>query len=320
MQNEQLKGISILICCYNSSWIIERCLRNLLLQKVENLPLEIIVVDNNSTDNTSEIAHRILDQSETEHQIIFEPTPGVLYARLTGMKVARYKYTIFCDDDNLLDEHYSQKMFDYMEQHPEIGCCGGRGIAECECEPDTIVKKNLSLYAIGSQKENIKGNFLFGAGLCLRSNVTKQICQNHHFYLVGRCGSLLLSGEDNEIVKSIILKGYSINYNDDCTFVHVLRAKRLNKAYFFNMVKGLGIANPVLSIYGCVLEDKSPLILIKDLATSLKSVFRYSFSGKKKRQNNEFVKVYNLRIGTLIGFRHFGLIKLLKIYRELKSE
>ena len=46
-------GVSVIICCFNSSWVIEKTLEGLLNQKnINSIDYEIIVVDNCSNDNT----------------------------------------------------------------------------------------------------------------------------------------------------------------------------------------------------------------------------------------------------------------------------
>ena len=100
-------GISIIICCYNSEWIIARCLDALKQQRFSTpLEWEIIVVDNACTDETTTIVGRYL--KELPLRIVFEPEPGLLNARKRGISVAKYQYSIFCDDDNILCPNYTQ--------------------------------------------------------------------------------------------------------------------------------------------------------------------------------------------------------------------
>lgn len=100
---ELMNGISVIVCCYNSAWIIERCLNALLAQQVPSSVLwEIIVVNNASTDDTERIANKVLQKGHISYQLINEPKAGLLNARKCGIRAARYSYTIFCDDDNVL--------------------------------------------------------------------------------------------------------------------------------------------------------------------------------------------------------------------------
>jgi len=53
VSDQALRGVSIIICCYNSAWVIGWTLEALLAQRIRDIPSwEIIVVDNKSTDGT----------------------------------------------------------------------------------------------------------------------------------------------------------------------------------------------------------------------------------------------------------------------------
>ena len=92
---ELMNGISVIVCCYNSAWIIERCLNALLAQQVPSSVLwEIIVVNNASTDDTERIANKVLQKGHISYQLINEPKAGLLNARKCGIRAARYSYTM----------------------------------------------------------------------------------------------------------------------------------------------------------------------------------------------------------------------------------
>ncbi|MBS1550496.1 MAG: glycosyltransferase, partial [Bacteroidetes bacterium] len=128
VKNIQGTGVSVVVCCYNSSKVLPKTLRYLLSQKVpDSVPWEIIIVDNASTDNTSEIAKEILSGSfcKVPFTIVKEPEPGLSAARLKGINTAKYGYIVFCDDDNRLQEDFVKICYDTMESNKEIGVLGG---------------------------------------------------------------------------------------------------------------------------------------------------------------------------------------------------
>ena len=309
-------GVSILICCYNSSWIIDRALKNILHQNTRDVNWELIVVNNNSTDDTGNIVHQILDSSNISCRVINVSKQGLLYARIEGGKAAKYKYTLWCDDDNLLDEDYVYNMYNEMETHPEWGACGGLGSPEFTIKPAPIVERNLLFYAIGPQDNNAKNYFLFGSGACLRTELFKDIVGRHQFHLIGRCGNRLLSGDDSEVMNMICLRGYSLGYNEKCTFVHVLASHRLSEKYFFSLMEGLGMSNPILSVYSLILNDRSFVYFYKELLSTLKFLFLSLF------QKGNDVKTIQIKqkIGFMKGLRFFGIRMIYKIYKQTKEE
>ena len=309
-------GISIIICCYNSEWIIERCLKALIDQKfTSKIPWEIILVNNASTDNTVSIAHDTLRKTLIDYSIIDETTPGLLSARKCGVRYAKYTYIIFCDDDNLLCNNYVESMFLAMDANKQIGAYGGRGIAEFESTPEDIINSYLSSYATGSQNKNVVNNGLYGAGVCVRKDLITKIYKEHDFLLTGRCGEKLLAGDDSEMVKAIILAGYKIKNNDDLTFVHVLSARRLTYSYLCGMIAGFGLSSPILFIYDLCINKKSFNEVYKYYIISILKISLYFFLKFKPSMNIKYIYLLNQLKGV-----HFWKISNLKtLYHSLKK-
>ncbi|MBR1467659.1 MAG: glycosyltransferase family 2 protein [Bacteroidaceae bacterium] len=249
-------GISVIICCYNSGWIISRCLEALKLQKVrDGLLWEILLVDNNCSDDTVGKAAATMTGSAVDFRIVKEPSPGLLNARKRGIEEARYSYTIFCDDDNLLCPVYIDTMYEILSSDSKIGAAGGKGIAEFECEPDIRILKHIRGYAIGSQMGSKE--YLFGAGLAIRTDVTRDIYKNQTMYLTGRMRNKLLAGDDTELTMAIQLRGYSLYPTDNISFVHVLRKKRLSWEYYQQMDAGFKRSDPAIMAMRGALMNKS---------------------------------------------------------------
>lgn len=301
------KGVSVIVCCYNSAWIIERCINALLKQKLNNsIAWEIIVVNNASTDETGVIANRLLNNTSIPHKVVDEPQQGLVYARKKGVKEAQYSYIQFCDDDNLLCDTYIAQMFEMMESNPLLGACGGMGVAEFQGVPHRFVEKHLPGYAIGPQKDE---THLYGAGLCVRASLLKEIYGSHHVLLLtGRCGGRLLAGDDSEIIKLILLRHYVLAATEKATFVHVLAEKRLSCKYLVSMFKGFGLSAPVLMAYDFAINEKKTIIYhyvsyIKTLIKLCLNVCLILF------QNERIVSVYYF-ISVIKGY-HFWTIRRL---------
>ena len=250
-------GVSVIVCCYNSSWIIERCLAALLSQRTRpSFEWEIVVVNNSSTDDTREIAETILCKGRIPYQIVDEPISGLLNARKKGIPCANFHITIYCDDDNLLCETYVQTAYDIMKDRPEVGALGGKGIPEYQAKPDPFVLNYPGSYAVGSQVKHAN-SWIWGAGLCLRTLVVKEIYDTQTMYLTGRRGNVLMAGDDGELVMSVRLNGYQCDADDRLEYIHVLAAKRLTMEYFTKMHEGFALSIPIMNVYECILKRQS---------------------------------------------------------------
>lgn len=306
-------GISIIICCYNSAWIIQQSLSALKKQAVPtDFKWEVLIVNNLCTDNTVEIVQSCLENSNIDYRIIDETKAGLLYARQRGINEARYMYSIFCDDDNLLDPSYVYGMYEVMRTHPDCGAAGGTGLPKWEVEPHVLISSYPDAYACGDQSAN--RYTLFGAGLCVRTQLVKDIYDSQPFYLVGRCGDKLFGGDDGELVMSIILKGYHKRYVSELTFVHMIPKKRLSLAYFYNLFKGFALMTPVVNVYidkiankPFVIEYVKYLLLYVYLLSSL-------FERETNRRELLRIKYWN----TIKAYHYWTFKRLQSIYSSIE--
>lgn len=305
------RGISVVICCYNSAWVIRRTLEALIKQQFKvPVPYEIVLVDNRCTDSTVEVAEDTMKGSEIDFHIVREDNPGLANARRKGINEAKYEYVLYCDDDNLLCPNYVSSVVELLDNMPEVGAVGGKGIAEFEAEPADIVKKNLECYAVGSQLEH--KDWLFGAGIALRTNLVRDIYNNQHCFLMGRTEQKLLSGDDTELVLSIQLRGYKIYASDDFFFTHVLKASRLSESYFNKMFEGLLIPQPVFAVMRAAIHDIKFFDAIHEYLQSFYRYHKYHILWWKKYPRDKYDRAsINTRI-----FRYWGLIRLFIIYRH----
>lgn len=311
MADVLLDGVSVIICCYNSGWVIARCLEALRKQQTPlSLKWEIVLVDNNCADDTVRIAESCMSGSDIDYRVVQESESGLANARAKGISVVKYKYVVFCDDDNLLCSNYLHYVYSKFESDSKIGAIGGKGIPEFECDPDPRILPRLEGYAIGSQLHH--KNWLFGAGMALRTHVVKDIYTNQNRYLVGRRGGELLSGDDSELAYAIVLRGYQTYPTDEISYIHVLRANRLTWAYCQKMFAGFDRAVGALMVMRLVLDGKPFSVLINDYIRMHLAFFKWTlFSWKKQaavvRDNcrREIAKI-----------NYWGIGELYSIYRE----
>jgi len=259
------KGVSIIICCYNSELLLEQTLNHLAIQNMDiDLACEIIVVDNASTDNTQEKARASWLKNATDKiklSIVYEPKPGLAYARQRGIIEAAFEYLVFCDDDNWLDKDYINNVCNLFNSMPEIAVLGGTSTAQFEDE--TLIPawfdKFYHSYAIGPQAEKAcMVNSVYGAGMAVRKSVLTEVMNKNPMFLYGRKQNKLTSGEDSEICYRILLEGYKIFYSPQLMFKHFLATKRLNWEYLKRLHVGLAQSNVVLTLYEKALNSNHP--------------------------------------------------------------
>ena len=112
--------LSIVIPAFNEERLIERCLQSITASLVDNLKpgltSEIIVVDNNSTDTTAELAGR------AGAQVIFEPFNQIGRARNAGAAVATGDWLLFLDADSVLTPGLLADILRVIKEGKSVGC------------------------------------------------------------------------------------------------------------------------------------------------------------------------------------------------------
>lgn len=104
---------SVVIPCFNEESYVCSLLSDLESQTIELDKFEVVVVDNNSTDRTSQVVWDYAINSKLNIRILHEYTPGVSLARNRGSNIARGDVIVFLDADNALKESFLLRLYDY---------------------------------------------------------------------------------------------------------------------------------------------------------------------------------------------------------------
>lgn len=115
-------GISVIVCTYNRYSDLNKFIQSYLAQQKITIPHELIVVDNNSSDRTSELA--LWNPSEIEFKYAFEPNQGLSSARNKGAEVATYSWLMYCDDDSFLPDDFLLNLVDTISNN-DVDLYGG---------------------------------------------------------------------------------------------------------------------------------------------------------------------------------------------------
>jgi glycosyltransferase involved in cell wall biosynthesis len=251
-----LPGISVILPCFNSATRIEATLRSLACQRADgNFAWEIILVDNNSTDDTVATAMACWENSlrPAKLTIVSEQKQGLRFAREKGIAHSRFSILIFCDDDNWLSAGYLQIAWNLMAENPHVSIFGGNGSPVAGVPVPSWFDEYQEAYAVGSQVRNIEdGRFLqvYGAGMVIRRSAIDDIEANDFgLMMAGRAGGKLSSSEDTELCLALTLMGHIISYSADLTFQHYLPASRLQLSYLRKIFTAFGTDQVIMDLY-----------------------------------------------------------------------
>ncbi|MEO8664375.1 MAG: glycosyltransferase [Ignavibacteria bacterium] len=275
------KGVSIVVCCYNSSKLLTETLQQITSMKVRpGIQWEIIIVDNNSSDNTTETAKKLMAEYSTRvpYKILFQSVQGLSSARKMGLDNSRYEYVIFCDDDNRLNSDYIDLSFDIMEKNKNIGALGGESEADADENLPEWFERYQQNYAVGSQSQ-ISGDItwthgsLWGAGIIIRKSAVEELfSKGYRSLLSDRTKDSLTSGGDVELCYALRLAGWKIWYQPALKIKHHIEHNRLNWNYLRKLNRGFGEQKVVFDAYLKALEPEP-----RNFNQSIKQNWYYQF-------------------------------------------
>lgn len=112
--------VSVVIPVYNVEKYLERCLDSLLSQTLEDI--EIICINDGSTDKSLDILHKYAEKDE-RITVINQKNKGMSYSRNKGLEVATGEYVGFVDSDDYIDKDYYEKLYSVATSYDaDIAC------------------------------------------------------------------------------------------------------------------------------------------------------------------------------------------------------
>ncbi len=257
------EGVSIVICCHNSARLLPKTLAHLAVQKFSpsQPPCEVVVVDNASTDRTSEIARESWPgDCPIPLRVVREPALGLTFARLRGIAEAKHEIVSFVDDDNRVNSDWVETVSGVMSAHPEVGACGGQVEAASDIALPEWFERFQSYYAVGQQSDEAGDvtetrGYLWGAGLCLRKQAWRSLIEKQfNFLLSDRKGKTLTAGGDAELCYALRLGGWRLWYEPRLRMQHFLPASRLQWKYLRRVSRGFGAATAGMDSYEMAIQ------------------------------------------------------------------
>ena len=245
--------ISAVVCTYQNPLTLVNTLESLLDQSLSPEKYEVLVIDNNSQDETPAIT-----ASFPGFRYIREKKVGLSHARNTGIKEARGEIIAFIDDDAEAGRHWLKSLLSIYDSHPEAWAVGGKVLPIWDApKPDWLTEKyyrSLSLLDWGEDLKQLSWpERLIGTNCSFRKKAFQTVGKFDPN--LGRMGRLLLSMEDTEIQKRIHKKGYLVIYHPEAVVHHHVPASRMTHEYFQSRTEGNRYSE---QIQGLINDEKEP--------------------------------------------------------------
>lgn len=203
--------ISVIVPVWNSPGLLRRCLDALEGQSLARDKFEIIVVDNDSTDNTADVARSVPGVI-----VLREDRPGSYAARNRGLQHARGLYIAFTDADCLPAPDWLERALTAAGQYPDAGVLAGRIDLFEEGEAEGPVFTDYERLFSFPQAHAARGN-------CATAN---WVSRRTVFEELGGFDERLKSGGDRQMALRIREAGLPLIHVPEMQVLHPVRASR----------------------------------------------------------------------------------------------
>lgn len=239
--------LTAIICTYNRAKYIGNLLESIAVNDLAKSEYEILLVDNNCTDNTREICEAFAEaHKDVQFRYTNEPEQGLSAARNRGIKEAKGDILVYVDDDALVDSWYLRTIAEYMGAHQEISAIGGKILPLYEMEEpkwmSPYTKTLLTAWMdFGDEIRPFpRGKFPGGGNSAYRAEVFQKVGLFNTE--LGRKGDSLMGAEEKDIYDKMNALGMQYMYVPAMTLHHIIPQRKLEKEYFDKWTYQIGVS------------------------------------------------------------------------------
>jgi len=229
--------ISVILCTYNRVSTLRGTLASLQgLHVPAHVAWELIIVDNNSSDDTARVVAEYQQSAAFDVRYVFEPEQGHSHARNRGIREAKGTILAFTDDDVTVDPHWLARIHGTYERFDCIGM-GGTIVPVWPREkpawledrgPYRLMKAIVS-FDLGD-RPCVLDTPPFGANMSFK----KVAFERYGLFRtdLGRQGRDLTGGEDTEFGRRLLRNNETLIYDPAVVVYHPVENERLTKRYW----------------------------------------------------------------------------------------
>lgn len=325
MKNGNIR-ISVIVCTYNGADRLKCVIDSLLGQNYDANRFEILIIDNDSNDNTRDVCEEIINSSRNKRiKYYFEKNKGLSHARNRGIKESKGQVVAFIDDDAIAAPDWILRIENALADN-SIDAIGGKVLPIFrKPKPRWLsgdIDSVLTMLHLGEQIIPFEYPHIgpCGTNMAFQKRVFDEI--GYFDPALGRRGKKLIGAEDTDIQRRLQLVGMKSVYFPDCIVYHHAPESRLTKSWvrkrFF--YQGFSIAlldlkyEPFLSVIN---RDIKSIVIRKKIANT--------GSGLGKQSNRRGCFYYEAKIILYSSYLFFLVANVIKQFftkpkRRLKSQ
>ena len=229
--------ITVILCTYNRCQSLSKALESVAASEMPRSTVwEVLVVDNNSRDQTRAVVEGFCHQQPSRFRYLFESKQGKSHALNAGIREARGDILAFIDDDVVVERNWLCNLTAPLKDKSYAGT-GGRILPERNFSPPPWLPLDgpnnmggiLALFDLGAADVELKQP-PFGTNMAFQKEMFEKY-GGFRLDLGPRPGSELRN-EDTEFGRRLLTAGERLRYEPSATVYHRVPEERLTKGYF----------------------------------------------------------------------------------------
>ena len=230
--------LSIAICTYNRSELLRYCLQSLCEQDTDMSEVEVLVINNNSSDDTIEVASEFKDKLNNL-KIVTETKQGLSHARNRGYVESSAEWVCYLDDDGKAHTNMVTESFKAID-HSNYSCFGGVYLPWYKYGQPKWFKDKYGSNKKPFDKDTVlTGDSHLSGGIFF---VKRELLEELGGFStdLGMTGNKVAYGEETELQLRIRNKGLDTVYVPSIKIDHLVPKYKLNVEWFLNGAEALG--------------------------------------------------------------------------------
>ena len=244
-ENTVNKKVTVIIPAYNRGDKLAVTLRSLVNQTLSADMYEIIVADNNSTDNTASVVENAARTSPVPIRYLMVRKQGVHYARNAAAHAARGDLLYFTDDDMEADGDMLRQLTGVFDLDARIACATGRVLPKWEVPPVAWIIRHFADGNLSLQQRSealLIAPYDMGVWSCHQMVRKDVLFRTAGFHPENTCGEWVGDGETG-LNHRILSMGYLFAFIGAAVTYHMIPPERMTQVYMNRRLANQGCAD-----------------------------------------------------------------------------
>ncbi len=235
--------ISAIISTYNRAQFLDGLFSSVLEQSIDKNRYEIVIVNNNCTDNTEEICHKFIhSHPEIKINYCIEKQQGLSYGRNRGIEESVGSIVTFLDDDAIIAPDFFETTLSFFSQHPEVNAIGGKILLKyMDKKPNwynPFLASLLGYFNKGDKEQIFSNDYFRGSNMSFRREIFHTL--GGFNTSLGRVGKNLMGNEEKELFYRFKSKGEEMWYVPSTVVYHLVPIERTYSSFVKKQAIGTG--------------------------------------------------------------------------------